>query len=63
MTGTNEQKELSRLEQIEKEVNDLAKKAKELKESRDYWQKRHDDLSRKFNAFRENIKSVIVLVD
>lgn len=53
MTEANE---LTKLEQLENEV-------KELKASRDYWMDRHDEVSRKFNALRDSIKSVIVLVD
>lgn len=56
MTGTNQQQVLSKLEQLEQQV-------KELTKSRDYWEKRNDETSRKFNAFRDSIKSIIVLVD
>lgn len=42
---------------------ELQAKVKELEESRNYWMDRSDKVEKKFSAFRDLVKGLVVLVD
>lgn len=51
------------METEEKTLEDLQKELKTLKESRDYWMERASKSESRFNAFRDMVKGLVVLVD
>lgn len=51
------------METKEMTLEELHEEYEKMKESRDYWMDRATTSESKFKAFREMVKSIIVLVD
>lgn len=50
-------------EDLVRHVQELYEEAARSEESRRFWIDRHDALEKRFNTFREAVRSVVTLVD
>ena len=50
-------------EDLVRHVQELQEEAARNEESRRYWTDRYDALEKRFNTFREAVRSVVTLVD
>lgn len=49
--------------EVTEHERELQKKVEELTKNRDFWMEEHAKVTKKFSAFRDMVKGIIVLID